>query len=297
MSIHHQHHKKAEKLGFQLEESGSLVKATLLMRGFSIYATDAKWAIDQAEAIERLAKAAEERGYILTIRHSLASPMQVHLEFDGGMFSKEAKTPLVWWNEAKFIPELNGETLAEIAGMPQNKVEFTEDKPHTVAKVPTDGGVAYQQGFATVDCPFDDGTEEAERWDAEWDAAADTAAETVEPEAEPQPHSVVKSKYRAIYAERGHATHCGDELAILLNGLMHNKAGTNIEILGMICAANEVDISKYSRTSKGWQGRLRMTSRNMLASKVRSNGGVLKLPESMGGEQKLSAEWVANGKE
>jgi hypothetical protein len=302
VKVHHSQQKKAEKLGIHLEESGAMIRATWPMRNMSCYGVDARWAIEQMEALQRLTHLAEERGFSMGVRHSLTTPTMVHLNFDGSEWSRDAKTPAIWWNERMENPILRGDSPepepfeAAVAKLNPEPLEFQEDKPHTIAKVPTNGAIAHQQGFTAADCPYaeqEEGNEDFDRWNREFDEDADKV-ENTEKEADPQPHSVVKSKYRAIYAERGHATHCGDELAIAMNGLMHNKAGTNIEILDMICAANEVDISKYSRTTKGWQGRLRMTARNMLASKVRANGGVLKLPEQMGGELRLSKEWVGS---
>lgn len=99
-------------------------------------------------------------------------------------------------------------------------------------------------------------------------------------EEEDRSGSVVGEKFRLRYAEAGHATHCGDWLAVALINLTVNKAGTNIEMVDAIAAANGIDLSKYNRTNKGWQGRLRMTLRNMLARKVWLAGGALTIPNS-----------------
>jgi hypothetical protein len=71
-----------------------------------------------------------------------------------------------------------------------------------------------------------------------------------------------------------------------------NKAGTNLEIFEAICAANGVDLSKYNRTNKGWQGRLRMTGRNLLAKRVLANNGKLIMPEGMGDDYQLDYDWI-----
>lgn len=103
--------------------------------------------------------------------------------------------------------------------------------------------------------------------------------------------SVVSQTYRARYAEAGHPTHCGDWLAEQLLNRTTNKAGVNVEMVDAIADANGVDLSKYNRTNHGWQGRLRMTMRNILARKVWLNGGVVHFP----GEEDLQApaEWMA----
>ena len=129
------------------------------------------------------------------------------------------------------------------------------------------------------------------RWNEEWDAAADD--NEAAKENRPKVGSVVTNRYRALYSENGHPTHCGDALATLLNSICNNRKGTNLELFEEICAANGVDLTKYNRSTKGWQGRLRMTGRNLLAKRVAENGGILKMPEGLGEEQyKLDQDWV-----
>jgi hypothetical protein len=148
--------------------------------------------------------------------------------------------------------------------------------------VALDGAVAYKEGTPSGDNPYlaeDMGEEEgdahqfAEEWDAAWDAAADENAES-----EDKGGSVVSEKYRAKYAEAGHPTHCGDWLAETLNALCLTKAGTELDRFEAICAANGVDTSKYKRTGVGWQGRIRMTGRNLLAKAVFKAKGLLLTP-------------------
>lgn len=181
--------------------------------------------------------------------------------------------------------------------------------------VPQDGGAAYTAGFGASDCPYDEEHPNFGRWNEEWDAAADASTEKElektddmdEVEHEPDESlveseeqeaartSVVKEEYRARYAEMGHPAHCGDELAVLLNNLCLAKAGIDMPRFEHICAANGVDLSKYNRTTRGWQGRLRMTGRNMLAGKVYEAGGLVKTDglEGAEAEYKLSSEWMA----
>ncbi len=103
--------------------------------------------------------------------------------------------------------------------------------------------------------------------------------------------SVVSTKYRARYSEAGHPTHCGDWLAETLIGMTTNKAGINVEMLDKLAELNGVDLSKYNRTNHGWQGRLRMTFRNIVARKVFLNGG--KFIGIDGNERQAPQEWLA----
>jgi hypothetical protein len=62
-----------------------------------------------------------------------------------------------------------------------------------------------------------------------------------------------------------------------------------------IMAANGVDLSKYNRTTNGWQGRLRMTGRNILAGRVFAAGGVVLTPiEGAEAQYTLSSDWMAS---
>jgi hypothetical protein len=162
-------------------------------------------------------------------------------------------------------------------------------------KVPEDGAEAYHQGYKAADCPFNSETEDDEEyarfeeWNAAWDEAADEAEE--EPTG-----SVVKPEYRARYAEMGHPTHCGDWLAEFLNDMCipGESKETDLVRFEAICNANGVSLAKYNRTSNGWQGRLRMTGRNLLKSVVVRAGFIL-VPNMDGLLDKYEAdpEWVA----
>jgi hypothetical protein len=161
--------------------------------------------------------------------------------------------------------------------------------------IPTNGAIAYAEGVMAGDCPYMEEDPDFTRWNNEWDEAADAKVEEiVHPKG---PGSIITNRYRAKYSESGHPTHCGDELAATLNSLCANKGGTNIELFEAICELNGVDLSKYNRTTKGWQGRLRMTGRNLLARKVRDNGGRLILPEFMGEDRYLSESWIAEAEQ
>lgn len=144
--------------------------------------------------------------------------------------------------------------------------------------VPVDGALAYREGVVAGDCPFMEEDPDFARWNREWDDAADLQIEIEKAARPPAVGSVITNRYRVKYSEDGHPTHCGDALAAKLNELCTNKGGTNLELFEAICAANGVSLAKYNRTNKGWQGRLRMTGRNLLAKKVAENGGKLLMP-------------------
>ena len=163
--------------------------------------------------------------------------------------------------------------------------------PDRINGVPVNGGIAYKEGIMAGECPYMEEDPDFQRWNDEWDEAADDHEEHLNNK--PKVGSVVTNRYRAIYSESGHPTHCGDALAVLLNSICNNKAGTNLELFEKICAANGVDLAKYNRSSKGWQGRLRMTGRNLLAKRVVENHGMLRMPEGMGQEYyQLDSDWI-----
>lgn len=208
----------------------------------------------------------------------------------------------IFWPERSV--ELFGNTVDEcLSAMKKVQLSVLENPDAELPKVqpdeehiggiPKDGGRAYREGVPASDCPYDEGTVAFNDWNDSWDNAADEAGteESVVAE-EPIKGSVVTNRYRAQYSEMGHPTHCGDALATLLNSICVNKAGTNLELFERICEANGVNLAKYNRTTKGWQGRLRMTGRNLLAKQVLKNDGVLNMPEGLGQDQfKLDEDW------
>jgi hypothetical protein len=174
----------------------------------------------------------------------------------------------------------------------QPKGGLTVAEVRRIGTIPIDGAIAYKEGVMAGDCPYleDDEEEDFIRWNREWDEAADE--HETNGNGKPKVGSVVTNRYRALYSEMGHPTHCGDRLAELLNSLCNNKAGTNLEIFERICQANDVDLSKYNRAGKGWQGRLRMTGRNLLAKRVVENNGLLIMPEGFGEDVQLGFDWL-----
>jgi hypothetical protein len=129
------------------------------------------------------------------------------------------------------------------------------------------------------------------------EADAETEAEVAEEieEEDGKSGSVVNEKYRIIYKETGRdGVGSGDWLDNLLAEHTANKAGTNIELFEQICAANGVDTAKYRHYGNGWQGRLRMTGRNLLAKAIWIANGKLRMPEGMSpAEYTAPADWMA----
>lgn len=125
----------------------------------------------------------------------------------------------------------------------------------------------------------------------------------VEDDEEPEDRgSVVPAKYKAEYAARGNPNHCGDWLAETLATLCrvldeHGKEITDIDRLEAIANANDVAPARYGKlgmASNGWQGRFRMTIRNMLVPRVAAKG-FLFVPEGHGTDSdrefKAPAAW------
>ena len=114
----------------------------------------------------------------------------------------------------------------------------------------------------------------------------DIAAEADEDEE--RSGSVVPDTFKKRYAEAGHPGHCGDWLAVTLNKLVQTMDGkkviTDLDRLEAIANANDVApdrVDKLGTATNGWQGRYRMTVRNMLAKKV-ADKGFLFVPEGCG---------------
>lgn len=119
--------------------------------------------------------------------------------------------------------------------------------------------------------------------------------------------SVVKGSYKVAYAERVkagakgkkgvskkvQARCCGDWLALELAARTTDpKTGAiNVSAFEAILSANGVAHEHWNRTTKGWQGRLRMTGRLALQKVVAEADGELELPE--GARVVAPRSWVA----
>lgn len=310
MTIHHTHHKKAEKAGYTLTEiEGDMVQAFWPKRNLSVYGASSSDAMQQMQAAMALGDdykvnaTSGERLVTITRRddgHTFGpvTPTEAHkaivLDKNAEFVDPTPYTSTLSAHEQE-ATELASGLVAdyENAGLLE-KIERSEKG------IALDGAIAYKEGTPAADCPFnsedeeDDEYEKFVAWNEAWDEAADAATDE---EAE-KGGSVVSEKYRTKYAELGHPTHCGDWLAELLNNLCITKEGTDLARFEAICLLNGVDTSKYRRSGVGWQGRIRMTGRNLLSKKVYLAGGVLKSPvEGAEGialeEFNAPAEWMA----
>lgn len=301
MTIHHSQVKKAEKLGIVLAEEDDMVSAFWPKRALKLYGSSASDAIAQAQA--GIAIMSDDTMRIVVDPHQRRLVDVVHSEgtvLAGGPMPPVAAHKIVILDRsAEWVNPEAGEAESPFDAQTADSLpsgDSTKSGASTVERingVAIDGKIAYSEGTPAGDCPYssegDDDAEYAnfERWNDEWDAAADEETEGK------VTGTVVAEKYRAKYAEAGHPTHCGDWLAEVMNNLCLNKGGTNLELFEDICKLNGVDTSKYKRTGVGWEGRIRMTGRNLLAKRVFLNEGKLILPQTInGGLMQAPAEWM-----
>lgn len=316
MTIHHSQIKKAEKAGYTLTEEADIgkVRAFWPKRAVAVYGNSTADAMAQMQACIAILTGHPDVSIKTDIGDSRLISVYDEsngMRMAGGPMPPVAaltallntKAPAEWIEEADSIidndraDELRDDEFAE--GNPEEERQINANIER-INGIAIDGAVAFAEGTPAGDCPYsseapeDEETEDSEydsfiRWNDEWDAAADEATD----EDEGKGGSVVSEKYRAKYAEAGHPTHCGDWLAETLNEICLNKAGVNLELFEAICGLNGVDTSKYKRSGVGWQGRIRMTGRNLMSKKVFLNGGKLIVPDSMGGFKQAPEEWMA----
>jgi hypothetical protein len=316
MGIHHSQAKKAEKAGYTLEEQeDGMVRAFWPKRAVSLVGSSAGDAMTQMQAAQVLVEA----GYRVK---AVDTPRLVMILNDADMALAGSPMTPVEAHKTLIVDKQDGhwvdvsvqtddvEKMGEEEEYPNASIPDTTAPAPIVERSPSgvalNGAIAYKEGTPAGDCPYssegsdetgeDEGNEEYDnfvRWNNEWDEAADEAAE----EEDSKGGSVVAEKYRAKYAEMGHPTHCGDWLAEFLNEQVLSKEGTDLDRFEAICALNGVDTSKYRREGVGWQGRLRMTGRNLLAKKVYLAGGILLTPginpEAGPDKHRAPAEWMA----
>lgn len=125
-------------------------------------------------------------------------------------------------------------------------------------------------------------TDEAEEADVEGDEAPEPGSEEGdEDEAPAGEKSVVKSKYRQGYKQRGNARGNNDWMHRMLEGLtLGAKRKLNYPAFAAIAEANDCseDLAKFATAEKqltnGWQGRARMSAGICLRIKVARNGSL-----------------------
>ncbi len=139
-------------------------------------------------------------------------------------------------------------------------------------------------------------------------AQTDLAAEiTAQAEADAaRARSVVKPSYKLAYAARALtargtkgvskkvvARSCGDWLSLEIAKVCvkGKKNELDVAVFEALLDANGVTHAHWNRTTKGWQGRLRMTGRMALARIVAEADGELELPD--GSTVVAPKSWVA----
>lgn len=297
MAIHHAQIKSAESMGYTLEEKGPLVRAFMASTGQQIFGVSAKDAMNQMIAFQNILKRDPELRFVASEPVTLGFLRRV----DNDVISNNTPTTPIElyrnYDQLEWCAPGNTPDPEPQAFEPD--VEKPDTDPTPMIKraengVALDGATAYKEGHMAGDNPFEEGTPEADAWDAQWDQAADDAPENQEEGA--KGGSVVASRYRTKYKEAGHPTHSGDWLALLLNNFCVGKKETDLATFERICDLNGVDTSKYNRTTPGWQGRIRMTGRNLLAKKVFTVKHII-VPnaEVEGGTQQISAptDWLS----
>ena len=133
----------------------------------------------------------------------------------------------------------------------------------------------------------------------------DVAEEAAEAEIEEQialPNSVVKKAYKIKYRDRarenGHKGKAAKRSAWdwlaqeLAAATLTKDAKLKVEDFLAILDANEVDHSRWTNRSKGWEGRLRMTGRLAL-QRVVAETGILRFSTEEDDFKEAPAEWVA----
>jgi hypothetical protein len=297
--------KKAEKAGYSLDEADGVITAFWPMRALKITGVSSSDAMAQMQAAMALLGTEGVRIVPDTETPRLVFVRLEDKELKGCPMTPVEAHQIVLNDRAEWMDpdEAEATKIDDIVSQLPVSKDKPAPKPEPAAPVARsengvaiDGGVAYREGTPAGDNPFTTETDDdeeyarASKWDEEWDAAADEAQE----EEGGKGGSVVNEKYRAKYIEEGHPNTCGDWLATVLDNLCKGKKDTDLERFETICAANGVDTAKYKRSGVGWQGRIRMTGRNLLAKRVFAADGVLKTPvEGAEPEYKAPADWMA----
>ena len=116
------------------------------------------------------------------------------------------------------------------------------------------------------------------------DSATDNDLDTGETDELPNTGTVVAEKYREMYRERGNENHCGDWLALYLDGKfdveVDGKIVFDVDAFTEFLASNDVDMTgKWAglvhSNNRGWQGRYRMNGRQKLEMVVAIRGSVI----------------------
>lgn len=202
--------------------------------------------------------------------------------------------PKVWCTEIEFF----GTDASELLAAATFAKLMASNHPGLWFEQEEDGSVKMGFGSREIGKVEDLGDLDEATMEALDDLNDDERAELVAAEAEAEEDerggSVVPDKYKKKYAEEGHAGNCGDWLALTLIDVTTGKDGKlDPDAVDEIARLNEIDTSKYNRTTPGWQGRLRMTVRNSLVKKVAAKG-FLSVPAGEHGDHfDAPPAWVA----
>jgi hypothetical protein len=194
--------------------------------------------------------------------------------------------------------EMSGTDLTELARDAWNALDevlaFEAEHPGVrikqedgdyVAFDATDADYPMRHTEIARDPDYTDLFESITEWLASGAGSEDADGDEDEPS---EVHSVVPDKYKKLYRERGNPNHCGDwlaeQLARLCRVMDGKKETTDLDRLEAIANANGVAPERYGRlgiATNGWQGRFRMTVRNLLTPRV-AEKGFLFVPEGCG---------------
>lgn len=300
MTIHHTQQKKAAGLGLTLTEdvkTGS-VEAFWPKHNLRLFGVSAPDALAQAIAAQEIYSRIIEIDGVPQMVHHPEQQRLVNFHNGHGWLVRGYDTPI---SALLILDEPNTEPfqMPDPREPEADPIPTAETPPKEIERingVAIDGAIAYREGTPAGDCPFSSEDEEGDeytkfvQWNDEWDAAADEASD----EENKEGGSVVRQKFRDRYKELGHPAHCGDWLAETLNNMCLTKKGIDVERFEAICNLNGVSLAKYKHEGKGWEGRLRMTGRNLMAKVVFYADGLLKgLDEnSQPIELKAPGEWM-----
>lgn len=198
----------------------------------------------------------------------------------------------LWGNEAKSLGEA---MLAARMATIEHHLAFDQDVE--TGKVTITVGIKNPRVVGSVEDVADLPSVIPDVLEALTDGETDEIVEADATDAEEEDlrgGSCVPDKYKKLYAEMGHAGTCGDWLADVLAPLVTASNGKlDVDAMEEIARLNSVDTTKLNRTSPGWQGRFRMTSRNMLV-KVVAKAGLLHVPATEDGDTVAApADWLA----
>ena len=279
MNIHHTKAKQAMQMGCHISVADHQYRIFWPQRAIELFARSVDSALSEMRAVQSIIDINPDYRIVTNHKNEMVT-----------VFDHAAGNMVMAGCPALPTDILSTMEAGEEKWMPMEEPDEPKvDEITHIGGVHINGAIAFKDGVPAADCPYPEESEEFKRWNDEWDDAADQS------QLPPSKGSVVTSHYRANYSELGHPTHCGDELAVLLNNLCLNKAGINIGLFEKICEANGIKLGRYDRTTRGWQGRLRMTGRNLLTKHLKNNGGLLLMPEGMHPESyQLSKDWVAS---